>query len=340
MIRIGLIGCGTHANWAVVPAIKGASDLMELVAICDINKANVDRTDADNSSLKRYLDYKKMLSEVKLDAVYIATLPDTHAAIAIDALNAGLHTLLEKPMAHTTAECEAIMAAAAKAGKQVAVNFELRYHTEFMKLREWVRSGRLGRVRAVHIQNLWDGHKIYGEIGARRKRLIDLAGTLDCGIHKADLARYFLNGATWTSVTARGRWFGEDNKLPSHTSVMAEMSNGTLVTLNASFAYTAYTPQVKAYSDVWTLVGDKGVINFFEDRIQPAILRLHSETLTEEMTVGLQGHAGVMVETCRDFARMCVTGVPGDRIATGLDGVHAQIFVERANRDSVKHRMD
>jgi predicted dehydrogenase len=340
MIRIGLIGCGTHANWAVVPAIKGASDLMKLVAVCDINKANVDRTDADNKSLRRYSDHKKMIADGNLDAVYIATLPDTHAVIAIDALNAGLHTLIEKPMAHSAGECEAILTAAHNAGKQVGINFELRYHTEMLKIRQWIREGRLGRVRAIHIQNLWDGHKIFGDIGARRKRLTDLAGSLDCGIHKVDLARYFLPNSTWTTISARGRWFGEDIKLPSHTSVLAELSNGTLVTLNCSFAYTAYTPNARAYSDVWTLVGDKGVINFFEDRINPTVLRLHSDTLNDEMNVANQNHASVMVETCRDFARMCISGNPGDKIATGLDGLQAQIFVDRANNQAVQHRLD
>ncbi len=340
MIRIGLIGCGTHANWAVVPAIKGASDVLEFVAACDINQANVDRTDAGNTSLKRYTDHKKMIAEARLDAVYIATLPDTHANIAIDALNAGLHTLIEKPMAHTAGECEAILTAAHKAGKQVAVNFELRYHTEMMKIREWVQTGRLGRVRAMHIQNFWDGHKIFGDIGARRKRLTNLAGCLDCGVHKADLARYFLAGHSWTSISARGRWFGEEVAFPSHTSVLAELSSGTLVTLNASFAYTAYTQNAKAYSDVWTIVGDKGVINFFEDRIQPSIVRLHSDTLSEEINVASQSHASVMVDTCRDFAQACITGKAPVRLATGLDGLQAQIFVDRANNDAVKHRLD
>ncbi len=340
MIRIGLIGCGTHANWAVVPAIKGASDVLEFAAVCDISQANVDKTDENNKNLKRYTDHRKMIADAKLDAVYIATLPDTHAAIAIDALNAGLHTMIEKPMAHSVGECQAILTAAHNAGKYVGVNFELRYHTEFMKLREWVRSGRLGRVRAMHIQNFWDGHKVFGDIGARRKRLVNLAGTLDCGIHKADLARYLLNGPTWTNITGRGRWFGEDIKLPSHTSVLAEFSDGTLVTLNASFAYGAYTPNARAYSDVWTLVGDRGVVNFFEDRIQPSVLRLHSDTLNEEFPVPHQSHDQVMVETCRDFGRMCITGKSGDRLATGVDGLHAQIFVDKANEDSVKHRLD
>lgn len=338
MLRIGLIGCGTHANWAVVPALKGAGDMVEFIAACDLNQANVDKVDVPG--LKRYTDYRKMIAEAGLDAVYIATLPDTHAAIAIDALNAGLHTLIEKPMAHSVSECEAILDAARKNNKQVGLNFELRYHAEMLKIREWVQSGRLGRVRAIHVQDFWDAHKVFGDLGARRKRLANLAGSLDCGIHKADLARYFLNGPNWTHITGRGRWFGEDIQFPSHTSVMGELTDGTLYTLNASFAYTAYIQETRALSDAWTLVGDKGVINMFEDRIGPTVLRLHSQTLSEEFPVPVQSHASVMTETCRDFARMCTWGAPGLRIATGVDGLHAQIFVEKANQDAVKHRLD
>jgi predicted dehydrogenase len=337
MLKIGLIGCGTHAKWAVVPAITAAADKVSFVAACDLFEANVNAVDVPG--IKRYTDYKKMIAEAGLDAVYIATLPDTHAAIAIDALNAGLHTLIEKPMAHSVGECEAIQAAAHKAGKQVGINFELRFHPEMLKIREWVSSGRLGRVRAIHVQNLWDGHKVNGPLGERRKRLTDLAGSLDCGIHKTDLARYFLNGPTWTSVIGRGRWFGEQTKLPPHTSVMAELSDGTLYTLNSSFAYGAYM-QPKAYSDVWTLVGDDGVINLFMDRIQPTVLRLHSQTLCEDFNVEHVGHAQVMVETCREFATLCETGKWTGRLARGIDGLQAQILVDKANQDAVMHRVD
>lgn len=336
MLNIGLVGCGTHANWAVIPAIKGASDKMRLAAVADVNPQNLARV--TDSGVAKFSDHKAMIAGAKLDAVYVATLANTHAAISIDAMNAGLHVVCEKPMAMTADECRSMLDVSRRTRRVVAVNFETRYHADHVKIREWIDAGHLGTIEAIHLQNFWDGHKVEGEIGARRKRLCDLAGALDCGIHKADKARYFVGGK-WKSIEARGRWFGEDTKQPPHIAVLAELDNNILVTLNASFSYTAYIPH-RAYSDVLTIVGTRGVVNHFHDRLGKSAVQLHSADLVTQIESGDTGHANVMVSMLRDFADACGGKTPPPQLALVEDGLQAQIFVDEANRQAWKHRAD
>lgn len=335
MLRIGLVGCGTHANWAVLPAIRGAADRCELAAIADINPAYLARIELPANG--KFADHQRMIAAGGLDALYIATLADTHAAIAIDALNAGLHVLCEKPMATSVEDCHRMVAAAKANHRLLVINFEKRYHAETMQIRQWIDQGHLGQIEAMHIQEFWDGHKTEGELGARRKRLVNLAGSLDCGIHKADCARYWCGGS-WKTIHARGRWFGEDLARPPHTCIMAELDNGVLVTLNASFAYGAYmTPNV--YSNALTIVGTRGVVNSFEDRTGPSTVNLIGQGHSAVHMLSDTSHTDVMTKLLRDFAYAADGKRPPREVASGEDGLMAQIFVEEANRQSVENRL-
>lgn len=334
MLRFGLIGCGTHAQWAVAPALRGAAGRCELVAAADINPDNLQRI--EGAHLQRFTDHRRMIADARLDAVYVATLPDTHAAITLDALAAGLHVVCEKPMALSAEDCRKMTEAAARGRRVLAINFETRYHAQMRQVRQWISQGHLGRIEAIHVQSFWDGHKSFGPLSARRKRLTDLSGALDCGIHKADLIRYFCGGS-WTEIQARGRWFGEEVRCPPHIAILAELDNGVLATLNASFAYTAAI-EPKALSDVMTIVGTEGVINFFEDHTGPAEVRLHSRNLLASIPSKATDHAQVMITLLCDFADAVEGRPPAPEMATGEDGLMAQIFVEQANRQALERR--
>ncbi len=317
--------------------MQGAADRCSLAAVADKNQANMDKIEMPG--LLRFTDHRKMFSEAKLDAVYVATLPDSHAQIAIDALDAGLHVVCEKPMATSVEDCRRIIKAAESGRRILTVNFELRYHPEMRQVREWIRAGYLGRIEAIHIQEFWDGHKIFGEIGARRKRLVELSGGLDCGIHMSDLARYFCGGK-WREIIARGRWLGEDVGKPPHIAVMATLDNGILATINVSLGYGAQMKPV-ASSEVMTIVGDKGVINLFNDRIGASpVVRLHSDTLEADCPLESPEHSKVMVQMLRDFADAAGGGSLKPELAAGEDGLQAQIFVDEANRQAVEKRDD
>ncbi len=335
MLKIGLVGCGTHAGWAVIPAIGNTNGLCKLAGAADIIPENLDKI--KDKTVARFTDHRKLIGEADLDAVYIATLPDTHAAIAIDALRAGLHVICEKPMAANADECRRMINAAREADRLLVVDFETRFHPGNMRIRQWIDEGRLGRIEAIHIQHFWDGHKIFGVIGARRKRLADFAGALDCGIHKVDIIRYFCGGR-WKDIRAEGRWFGEDTRYPTHISILAELDNGVMATLNASFAYTAYIKDT-ATCHVLTIVGTDGVVSELSDGKGSGDIQLVSSHGNEHFDADSTGHAApitMMLSAVADAVEARAELPP--QVAIGEDGLMAQVLTEQANDECVARR--
>jgi len=340
MLRFALIGYGTHAQWAVRTSFEQTEEAgaAKLVAVADINPDNLALAP---DGVAKYDDHRKLLAEADVDAVYIATLATTHADIAVDAFAAGKHVLSEKPIADTLANAQRMVDAAAKADRMLAVDFEVRYMPGMMKIRQWVQAGRIGRVEAMHVTDMWDAHKSIGKLADRRRRLLNLAGALDCAIHKVDLARYFLGGR-WSRIEALGRWFGEKLDQPPHLSVLAELDNGVLYTLNGSLAYTAHI-EPKAYMHAITLVGTAGVIVKVNDRTDDTTekIKLISSTGEESFDEAEHAAAKPIPQLIADFAKAIETGTPAPpEMATGDDGVEAQRFMELAHASAHKRRVD
>jgi predicted dehydrogenase len=334
-VRIGLVGFGHHGQWAVVPACREAAGV-QLTAVADLSPDNLVRLpDPDVST---YTDFRRMLRQEKLDAVYVATRVETHAAITRAALQAGLHVITEKPMATSVPVCRRMIAAAEEAGRLLVVDFESRYVPGYQQIRRWITEGRLGRVGAIHMDHLWDGHKTQGPLAERRRRFCDSSGCLDCGIHKLDLARYFAGGGAWRDIRAYGSWFGEKVRYAPHIAIMARLDTGVLVTINASFAFTAYIPQrlASANYDALAIVGEKGVIVLHQAPDGTRHLQLVSDTLTETVPFTTHGHTSVITLLLEDFATAVRKGGPlPEAMATGTDGLMAQLCMDKANRLAV-----
>ncbi len=335
-INIGLIGYGQHGKWAALPSLRAASNV-KLKCVADLSADNL--VLITDPKVSTYTDYRRMIEQEELDAVYIATPQNTHAAIAVNALKAGLHVITEKPMASSAAECKRMCNAARKAGRLLVVDFETRYEKPYMQIRKWITEGRLGKLGAIHIDHLWDCHKATGRLAERRRRFCNVAGTLDCGIHKLDLARYFNGGGEWRNIRAYGAWFGEDVRFPPHIAIQARLDTGVLFTLNSSFSFTAYIPQRIPSSnyDSMSILGDKGVVVLHQEPDGARSLQIVSETLSEVVPfVGHGGKTGV-VSLLNDFASSILTGRPlPPEAATGHDGLMAQLIVGEANRDAVE----
>ena len=328
MTRYALVGVGQHAEWAVIPALTAAK-YCQLAAACDLKQENLDAI--KDRSVQCYTDYSHMLAAGGFDVVYVATLEDLHKNMVIAALEAGYHVLCEKPLGMNAAECEAMIATSAATGKKLAVGFEKRYHPEQIRMREWIQSGRLGTVEAIHIQEMWDMHKTFTPLSPRRADHLDRTGSLDCGIHSLDCIRYLTGGGGWSNISARGRWFGElERKQSPHISIMADLDNGILATLTESYAYcTNITPRKRCSTT--TVVGTKGVINWAWDGDDELALSLITEDGIETLPYKHMGHDQAIERMANDFSRalqgVCDWPVT---LATGEDGLIAQRIVDEA----------
>ena len=112
-LRVGVIGTGAIAKYRHLPEYAAREDV-EIVALCDIIKEKADKLAVRYGVESVYTDYKQMIENEELDAVSVCTPNYLHAEISIFALNHGLHVLVEKPMATSLDEANAMIEAAKK----------------------------------------------------------------------------------------------------------------------------------------------------------------------------------------------------------------------------------
>jgi predicted dehydrogenase len=144
IVRLGLIGCGRVAVERHLPALRHV-DGFRLVAVADSDAARLAPFDV----AQRHLDYRELLERSDVDAVGILTPTASHVDIALAALAAGKHVLIEKPLALNAAECDRLIERAAVSPGKVVVGFNLRWHRLVRRARLLVAGGALGRVTAI-----------------------------------------------------------------------------------------------------------------------------------------------------------------------------------------------
>jgi myo-inositol 2-dehydrogenase/D-chiro-inositol 1-dehydrogenase len=127
MIRIGWIGCGTHAAEMLLPQLARLD--VRIGAICDVDPQRLARIADRYGVTARFIDAEALLAEPGLDAIGMAIGPVQHEALGIAALSRGLPVYVEKPPAATAAGAERVLRAAEHAGKPCVVGFMKRYST-------------------------------------------------------------------------------------------------------------------------------------------------------------------------------------------------------------------
>ncbi|MFW9894515.1 MAG: Gfo/Idh/MocA family protein [Candidatus Thorarchaeota archaeon] len=191
-LKVGLVGTGAM-GYAHLPAYLKFPNVVELAAICDIKKDSVKRYAKASSVNTIYTDFEKMLKMEDLDAIDICTIHDQHKSQAILAAEAGMHILLEKPMACSMRDCRYMVKATEKAGITFMVAQVLRYLPSSQKVLELIKNEEIGSISAVqadsilkqslilpHDHWMFDGNRAGGGV------LITLS------IHLLDLLRYFI----------------------------------------------------------------------------------------------------------------------------------------------------
>lgn len=177
MIRAAVIGVGTmgrhHAR--VYREMSG----VELVAVAD-QSSDVSAFVASRLGCKSYADHRELLEREKPDAVSIAVPTQGHLQVACDALAAGCHVLVEKPIAATIDDAKEIVRTAAAAERVLAVGHIERFNPSVMELKRRLTDGQAGRVLQCHARRL----------GPFPPRIRDVGVVLDLATHDIDVMRY------------------------------------------------------------------------------------------------------------------------------------------------------
>jgi len=145
-LRSGIIGLGNMGSLHARSVLEGKVPRMRLTAVCDINPERM----VYDPEIKTFTDSRALIRSGEVDAVLIATPHYSHTDIGIDALENGLHTLIEKPISVHKADCERLIAAYAKtSGVVFAAMFNQRTDPFHQKIRALLQGGELGEIRRV-----------------------------------------------------------------------------------------------------------------------------------------------------------------------------------------------
>jgi predicted dehydrogenase len=240
-MRVGIIGA-SFAKAAYLPALRHIPDV-EVVALASARLESAQAA-ADQFAVPHvYDDWKMMLAEHRFDLVCIATPTNTHAPMTIAALDAGAHVLAEKPTAMNADEASVMLERAESLGRIHMIDHELRFNAKRRHVHHLVRSGVLGEIRHVIVNNVGSS---WADPGSRPEgdwwSLAEMGGgRLGAnGSHQVDLLRWWFGeitavcGQVKTIVPNRidrktGKpWIATADDF---VSFMAEFGNGALASV-------------------------------------------------------------------------------------------------------------
>jgi predicted dehydrogenase len=218
-VRVAVIGAGLIAQRAHLPAYAAAPEA-ELAAIVSGHRATAEAAAAQFGNPRVLDSWEEAVADPDIDAVDICTPNALHAAIAIAAARAGKHVLVEKPMATSLAEADAMVAAARDAGVLLAVAHNLRFVPIYAAMQQLLAEGAIGRIFSARGMFMHAGPDEFW--GATSDWFWDQSqagggSLLDMGIHMIDLLRWMVGQPVVevTAMTARvlKPTFADDNAM-------------------------------------------------------------------------------------------------------------------------------
>ena len=182
-LRVLVVGCG-HMGTSHARAYHRMSDHFEIVGLVSRGAASRQKLNAEfGGRYAEFADYAEALAKTTPDAVCISTYPETHAAYALAALEAGAHLFLEKPVADNLADCERVIATARRLGRKLVVGYILHVHPSWQKFTELARTLGKPLVMRMNLNQQssgpnWETHK---------QLLKTTSPIVDCGVHYVDV---------------------------------------------------------------------------------------------------------------------------------------------------------
>lgn len=236
MFRIAIVGTGIIAGTHIdaMNKVEGC----ELAAFCDINEAKLNEL-CEKHGVPGCTDYKKLPELCDFDAVILNLPHGLHKDAAIFFLEAGKHVLVEKPMANTVEECDAMLAAAERTGKKLAVGHIQRFFRPNRIVKDMVESGELGKLCMYVEQRSINYFLPTRPAWFTNKKMAGGGIVMNYGAHAFDKL-FYITGKTPISVTASSSNLLNDRDVEGHAQIFAKFEDG----LSASVTFSGYSDVV------------------------------------------------------------------------------------------------
>ena len=198
-LRIGIVGCGEVTQVMHLPSLHQLAEQFAVTALCDVSATVLHGVGEQWRVPNRYRDYHDLLAQADVDAVLIANPDAYHAEVALAAIAAGQHVLIEKPMCITLVEADAISAAQERAEVVVQVGYMRRYAPAFVDACRLVPE--LGAIRLARVHDVLGWNALFIKDTSRVRRGDDVpADMIAAGSHSHGLLERFLLGSVSTAL--------------------------------------------------------------------------------------------------------------------------------------------
>ena len=324
MINWGIIGCGNVTEVKSGPAFNKAEG-SRLVAVMRRNAALAEDYARRHNVPKFYSDAKDLINDRDINAIYVATPPGSHAGYAIKAIESGKPVYIEKPMALNYDECLKINEAAEKHKIPVFVAYYRRSLPGFLKVKELIRNGAIGKVRHVLVQLF----KSPSEDELSGKPSWRVEPEISGGGHFFDLASHqldyldFLFGSVKTVrsvvLNQAGLYNAEDF-----------VSAGFLFSDNvAGTGIWCFSASPEKNCDIIEITGDAGILSFSCFSFEPIILvdGTGRQEIINERPEHVQYYLiGQVVKALSGEGTVVSTGITAARTSKVMDEVVGEYY--------------
>ncbi len=328
-VRLGIAGTGGMGSHHAREIVAGKISRLELAAVSDVQATRLQPF----AHLPTFTNPADMIRSGAIDAVLIATPHYDHTTLGIEALKAGLHVLLEKPISVHKADCQRLITAHTNKKQVFAAMFNQRTDPYYIKIRDLVKSGELGQIRRVNwiITNWFRSEAYYASGGWRATWGGEGGGVLlnQCP-HNLDLFQWIFG----MPKRVRGFCgFGRYHNIEVEDDVTAwfEYANGATGVFITSTGEAPGTNRLEITAERGRVVYENDEIRFTRNTIP---MSEFSRTTTQafaapevwDVKIPAQGHGGQHNEILANFTEAILDGKP--LIAPAAEGIHS---VELAN---------
>lgn len=321
MLNIAVIGTG-NISAAHIGGYLELKDRCKITALVDIYPEKAEKKKAEYGlDAEVYSSHRDILDREDIDLVSICTPPYCHAEIAIDFLDAGKNVIVEKPMAPSLEECDAMIAAAEKSGKVFSVIAQNRFRDPIMNLKKTLDSGMIGKVLHAQVDSFWWRGHCYYDLWWRGTWEKEGGGcTLNHAVHHIDMLGWMMGLPS--SVSAMMSNAAHDNSEVEDISVAAmQYPGGSVAQVTSSVIHHGEEQQVifqgeKArISAPWKVSASLSKSNGFpqENKELEESLTKYYDSLPKLVHIGHEGQLDNVITAVETGGEPLITGEEGRR---------------------------
>ncbi len=336
MMRFGLVGCGRIAVRHSELLSRGQIDGAALGAVCDLDAEKARRT-GEQAGVPWYTDMHEMCARERLDALTVLTESGNHARNVLELVRYGKHIVVEKPMALTLDDADAMIRACDAAGIRLFVVKQNRFNVPVVKLREAVVAGRFGKLVLGTVRVRWcRTQKYYDQDAWRGTWALDGGVLTNQASHHVDLLEWMMGDVD--SVFAKSATALVDIEAEDTAVVVLKFRNGALGVIEAT---TAARPRDLEGSI--SILGQKGTVEIggfavnemrvwqFAEQVDgdDEVMKRYSVNPPNVYGFGHQAYYEHVVDCIQNDRRHLVDGLEGRRSLELISAIYESIETGR-----------